>query len=111
MLAGDFHALVTEWMIATVARHAPQAGHRPMYGGLVFEREAGAHRSLVCGLYAYAQHLSIEFSHGAALPDPLGVLEGAGKFRRHIKLRSMGDILAKDVEGAIVRAFAMGEMG
>lgn len=98
--------MLRDWMIATVARHAPQAAHRPMYGGLVFERELGAAKTCVCGIYAYGKHISIEFTHGAALADPMAVLEGAGNLRRHIKLRSMGDILAKDVEGYIAQAFA-----
>ncbi len=106
MLNPDFQTLLTDWMIAAVARHAPQAGSRPMYGGLVFERELGVPKTCVCGIYAYSEHISIEFTHGAALADPMGVLEGGGKARRHIKLRSMGDILAKDVEGYIARAFA-----
>ena len=110
MLNSDFQAILTDWMIATVARHAPQAGHRAMYGGLVFERELGAAKTCVCGIYAYSEHISIEFTHGAALADPMGVLEGSGKLRRHIKLRSRGDILAKDVEGYIARAFAAGEV-
>jgi hypothetical protein len=109
MLHPDFQALATEWMLATVARAAPNAGHRAMYSGLVFERKLGVPSTCVCGLYAYKDHLSIEFTHGAALADPMAVLEGGGKARRHIKLRSMGDILAKDAEGYITRAFAAGE--
>jgi hypothetical protein len=108
MLSSDFQTLLTQWMMNTVARHAPDAGHRPLYGGLVFERELGVPKTCVCGIYAYSEHISVEFTHGAALADPMGVLEGAGKHRRHIKLRSMGDILAKDVEGYIARAFAAG---
>ena len=109
MLTPDFQAMITEWMIATVARHAPKASHRPMYGGLVFERQLGTPKTCVCGIYAYSEHIGIEFTHGAALADPMGVLEGSGKLRRHIKLRSRGDILAKDVEGYIARAFAAEE--
>lgn len=109
-MAPDFQALLTDWMIATVSRVAPQADHRPMYGGLVFERQLGAPKTCICGIYAYSAHISMEFTHGAALPDPLGVLEGNGKLRRHIKLRSMGDILAKDAQGYIARAFAAGGM-
>ncbi len=108
MLSSDFQTLLTQWMMNTVARHAPDAGHRPLYAGLVFERELGVPKTCVCGIYAYSEHISVEFTHGAALADPMGVLEGAGKHRRHIKLRSMGDILAKDVEGYIARAFAAG---
>jgi hypothetical protein len=109
MLHPDFQSMLTQWMIATVARTAPHAGHRPMYGGLVFERQLGTPKTCVCGLYAYSEHISIEFTHGAALADPMAVLEGSGKLRRHIKLRSMGDILAKDAEGYIARAFAASE--
>lgn len=107
MLHPDFQSMVTEWMIAAVARVAPKAGHRPMYGGLVFEQQLGMPKTCVCGIYAYSAHISIEFSQGALLDDPMGVLEGGGKHRRHIKLRSMGDILAKDVEGYIARAFSV----
>jgi hypothetical protein len=103
----DFKILLTDWMIKTVARHAPDAGHRPMYGGLVFERALGVPKTCVCGIYAYSEHIGLEFTHGAALADPMGVLEGAGKYRRHIKLRSMGDILAKDIEGYVAQAFAV----
>jgi hypothetical protein len=109
MLSDDFQTLLTDWMMQTVARHAPDVGHRPMYGGIVFERELGAPKTCLCGIYAYSEHMSVEFTHGAAFDDPLGVLEGAGKHRRRIKLRSMGDILAKDVEGYIARAFAVGQ--
>ena len=105
MLPPDLHSLITDWMILTVKRVQPLAGHRPMYGGIVFERDLGNPKTCVCGLYAYSAHLSVEFTHGASLDDPMAVLEGSGKFRRHIKLHSLGDILAKDVEGYIARAF------
>ena len=40
-------------------------------------------------------YVSVEFSHGARIHDTLGALEGAGKGRRHLKLRSVEDIAAK----------------
>lgn len=36
---------------------------------------------------AFTAHASIGFFHGAALPDPAGLLEGGGKRMRHVKLR------------------------
>jgi hypothetical protein len=36
---------------------------------------------------AFAAHASLGFYQGAALPDPTGLLEGAGKRMRHVKLR------------------------
>ena len=36
---------------------------------------------------AFTSHASVGFFHGAALPDPARLLEGNGKFMRHVKLR------------------------
>jgi hypothetical protein len=35
----------------------------------------------------FTAHVNVGFFHGAALPDPAGLLQGAGKFMRHVKLR------------------------
>ena len=35
----------------------------------------------------FTSHVNIGFFQGAALPDPARLLEGAGKFMRHVKLR------------------------
>ena len=48
----------------------------------------------------FRAHVSVGFFHGAALDDPAGLLEGAGKRMRHVKLR-----LAQDVD-----ADALGEL-
>jgi len=32
-------------------------------------------------------HVNVGFFHGATLPDPARLLEGTGKFMRHVKLR------------------------
>ena len=63
------------------------------YGGLVFFRG----KDLLGGIFFYKEHVSIEFSYGINLSDPSSVLEGKGKLRRHIKLRALGDIEAKNV--------------
>ena len=36
---------------------------------------------------AFTSHVNVGFFHGAALPDPARLLEGNGKFMRHVKLR------------------------
>jgi len=36
---------------------------------------------------AFTSHVNVGFFHGAALPDPARLLQGAGKFMRHVKLR------------------------
>jgi hypothetical protein len=35
----------------------------------------------------FTSHVNVGFFQGAALPDPDGLLQGAGKFMRHVKLR------------------------
>ena len=35
----------------------------------------------------FTSHVNVGFFYGAALPDPAGLLQGAGKFMRHVKLR------------------------
>ena len=35
----------------------------------------------------YKDHVNVGFFQGAALPDPAGLLEGTGKYMRHVKIR------------------------
>ncbi|HZU29475.1 MAG TPA: DUF1801 domain-containing protein [Candidatus Angelobacter sp.] len=35
----------------------------------------------------FISHVSVGFFHGAALPDPDRLLQGTGKFMRHVKLK------------------------
>lgn len=62
------------------------------YGGILF-----ASGVPFCGVFAYKEHVSVEFGHGAAITDPFGHLEGSGKFRRHLKLSTLADIDTKQL--------------
>jgi hypothetical protein len=35
----------------------------------------------------FPSHVNVGFFHGAALPDPARLLQGTGKFMRHVELR------------------------
>ena len=35
----------------------------------------------------FTSHVNVGFFHGAALPDPAGLLQGTGRFMRHVKLK------------------------
>jgi hypothetical protein len=37
---------------------------------------------------AFTSHVSVGFFHGASLADPARLLQGTGKFMRHVKLRA-----------------------
>jgi hypothetical protein len=36
---------------------------------------------------AFTAHVNVGFFRGAQLPDPKGLLEGTGRFMRHVKIR------------------------
>jgi hypothetical protein len=36
---------------------------------------------------AFTSHVNVGFFHGAALPDPARLLQGNGKFMRHVKVK------------------------
>ncbi len=41
---------------------------------------------------AFKAHVNVGFFRGAELADPAGLLEGTGRYMRHVKLRPDGDI-------------------
>ncbi len=105
---GTTQAAIFDVLEEMVADVAPELHGRSMYGGQMLEREAGVAATSVGGYFGYKAHVSFEFSHGARLSDPAGHLEGKGKARRHVKLRSVEDVGGKDVAGFLAQAVALG---
>lgn len=60
--------------------------------------------------YAYIgvfkAHLNLGFYHGAALPDPEGLLEGTGKNLRHVKLRDLASCKTAAIKALLEAAIA-----
>jgi hypothetical protein len=96
------HSLV-QGVRAVVRAVAPAANEAVMYGGIMF-----AAPTPFCGVFAYKTHVSVEFGRGCDLEDHHHVLEGRGKFRRHIKLRSVEEIETKHVADYVAQAGARG---
>lgn len=71
----------------------PKANERIMYGGIMFSLEDD-----FGGLFVRNNHVSFEFISGVYMNDPHNILEGTGKFRRHLKVRSLADIENKKVD-------------
>ena len=55
---------------------------------------------------AFTAHVNVGFFHGAELPDPAGLLEGTGRFMRHVKVRPEGDVDDAALRGLIETAHA-----
>ncbi|HEX4138586.1 MAG TPA: DUF1801 domain-containing protein [Bryobacteraceae bacterium] len=49
----------------------------------------------------FTSHVNVGFFQGAALPDPDRLLQGAGRFMRHVKLRPGTDVNAAALKGLI----------
>ena len=55
---------------------------------------------------AFKAHVNIGFFRGAEIEDPESLLEGAGKFMRHVKLRPEHDVDADALTKLINTAYA-----
>ena len=71
----------------------PQVTERKMYGGIIFTLNDD-----FGGVFVYKNHVSFEFSYGYKLEDTYGILEGKGKYRRHIKVTSIEDQRLKKLD-------------
>ena len=54
---------------------------------------------------AFKDHVSVGFFRGAEIADPHGILEGAGKFMRHVKLRPEQEVDAAALRKLIETAY------
>jgi hypothetical protein len=102
-LAGDVRAFVR----ATV----PSAEERayPGWWGIGY---VDAQAGYFCGLFPQKDHVRLGFEHGAALPDPNGLLTAGGKQVRYVVLRPGEPIperpLARLIEAAILHGAVRG---
>jgi len=55
---------------------------------------------------AFTSHVNVGFFHGASLPDPARLLQGAGRFMRHVKLRPGTDTNAVALTALIHAAYS-----
>ncbi len=100
LVSEERHAVV-EAVRALVQKSFTPFAEEVKYGGILF-----ASGVQFCGVFAYKEHVSVEFSHGARIDDTWGHLEGSGKGRRHLKLVSLDDIKAKQLAQYLPLALA-----
>ncbi|MDT9001369.1 DUF1801 domain-containing protein [Paucibacter sp. APW11] len=92
LLSEEQHAIVHA-VLALVKQLPGSYAEEVKYGGILFSKDGVQFG----GVFVYKQHVSVEFSRGAAIADAFGHLEGSGKGRRHLKLGTLGDIAAKQL--------------
>ena len=55
---------------------------------------------------AFTAHVNVGFFRGAEIADPAGLLEGTGKFMRHVKLKPNDDVDTRALTRLIDTAYA-----
>lgn len=58
-----------------------------------------------CYVNAFTAHVNVGFFLGACLPDPHGLLQGTGRFMRHVKLRPGEEVNISALEKLIEMAY------
>ncbi len=82
---------IVEALRKVVFEIVPTVSERVIYGGVMFALAGD-----FGGVFVSKNHVSFEFSRGFEFEDPQKVLEGSGKYRRHLKFRSIDDVAKKD---------------
>lgn len=89
-----------------VAEIDPNARYLPKYGGEVIATDPNNDKVFVGGIFAYTDHVSLEFSEGASFDDPNKMLEGKGKKRRHLKFTTVTDVADRNTKSFLAQALA-----
>lgn len=100
-LLGEMQFDLVQAVRSLIESQFPDAQEVVKYGGILFSSDVQ-----FCGVFAYKEHVSVEFGAGAKIQDSIGLLEGAGKGRRHLKLRAVADIDAKQLSAYLTLAHA-----
>jgi hypothetical protein len=67
---------------------------------------ACVHGAAFAYVATFAAHVNVGFFQGAELPDPEGLLEGTGKFMRHVKVRPDRGVNAAALSALVDAAYA-----
>jgi hypothetical protein len=70
-----------------VKKRAPKLDEQVKWGGLCY-----VGRGVVCYAHPLEEHVDFGFFQGARLDDPASLLQGKGKFLRHVKVRKPADV-------------------
>jgi len=87
----DKHTILTKLRNIVLDTH-PIVTETFKYGGIMFSLNDN-----FGGLFVSKNHVSFEFTYGYKLTSNLK-LEGTGKYRRHLKVKQMDDVLEEEIK-------------
>jgi len=74
-------------LIASIAPDAAEVRHSKGFS-YFHEQRGGTVSAGICQIIIFDDHVRLAFIHGAFLPDPLGLLIGAAKYKKYIRITS-----------------------
>jgi hypothetical protein len=89
---------------ALVKRSAPQLVESLKWGNACWVDG----KAPIAYVYCAPDHVQFGFMHGSALADPRGLLQGRGRFVRHVKLRRAADVAPRVLAAFLREAVACG---
>ncbi len=96
---------VYEELAVIVTDAVPNAQQLSKYGGVLFTLKPEEKEGQFCGIFQYASHVQLSFSQGVLLEQATGIkLEGSGKLRRHINIKSAADMDKKVLKTLLVKS-------
>ena len=88
-------------IISTVAPGVTEAANRQGFS-YYFAPSGGPVSAGVCQIGIFADHVRLAFIHGAFLPDPKGLLAGAPRYKRFVRIDSYEAAPWEDLKELIV---------
>jgi len=70
----------------------PDSTRVSKYGGTLFTLKPKEKEGQFCGVFVYSAHVQLSFSNGPQLKDERKILQGSGKFRRHVNFKTADHI-------------------
>jgi len=102
----DIDAIVSR-LDSLIRQEVPDVTSVPKYGGTLYTLHPDEKEEQFCGVFPYTEHAQLSFTNGATLDDPGDLLDGAGKFRRHINFAHAEHVVDSDLRGLIRQAAGM----
>jgi len=75
-----------------IAKVVPRSETVQKYGGTLFTLRPEEKEGQFCGVFVHKKHVQISFTKGSDLSDPMNLLSGSGKHRRHINFASSEEV-------------------
>jgi hypothetical protein len=85
-----------------VLENCPECEEKIMYGGIVFISDR-----MFCGIFQRKKYVTLEFDRGNEMDNIQKLLEGSGKYMRHLKIYNKEDIEIKMAKQYILKSFKL----